>query len=57
MCELRTYLASYKRLYTNAVAMPRVSQKDYTQSIVVTTLKLKDKSVGSKSECRPDTQM
>ena len=27
MCELRTYLASYKRLYTNAVAMPRVSQK------------------------------
>ena len=26
MCELRTYLASYKRLYTNAVAMPWVSQ-------------------------------
>ena len=29
----------------------------YTQSIAVTTLKLKDKSVGSKSECRPNTQM
>ena len=29
----------------------------YIQSIAVITLKKKDKSVGSKSECRPDTQM
>ena len=27
----------------------------YIQSIAVKTLKKKDKSVGSKSECRPDT--
>ena len=29
----------------------------YIQSIAVTILKKKDKSDGSKSECRPDTQM